>query len=306
MATRYGGQSGVSYIRQENAGVARARNRGLELARGDAVAFLDSDDTWRPWKLAFQLACLERAPGAGMIWTELTAVDAAGELRSGSSLRDVLPFRFALDELFRERIPLGDLPGVPVELKDHNLYVGDIYAKMVLGNLVLPSSALITRARLDKVQRFDESLQVAGEDFEFFLRVCGAGDVAFADVPSVVYQVGRADQLTHASKSRHLARNYLRTLEAALIRDPERIDRLSAPVREARAHGYAWVGQTLLEAGEVPAARHHLRRSLRFRPTSFRALTLTALAMLPASVLARTLSGVRWLLGHLPFRASAG
>jgi hypothetical protein len=232
-----------------------------------------------------------------MIWTEVVAADAAGTLKAGSSIRDVLPFRFELEDLFAERIPLADVPEVPDELRGHGLYVGDIYSKMVLGNLVIPSSALITRSRLDEVQRFDESLQVAGEDFDFFLRTCRAGVVAFADIPSAIYQVGRADQLTHASKSRYLARNYVRTLEGALTRDPERIDHRSAPVRDARAHGHGWAGQTFLEAGELPAARHHLRRSLRFRPVNLRTLTLTALALLPASLGARSLRGVRRLIG---------
>ncbi len=50
--------SAVSYIRQENQGVAAARNQGIEAARGDFFAFLDQDDLWTPEKLKLQVEYL--------------------------------------------------------------------------------------------------------------------------------------------------------------------------------------------------------------------------------------------------------
>jgi glycosyltransferase involved in cell wall biosynthesis len=286
VAQRCGSDPRVVYVRQENAGVARARNTGLERARGEAIAFLDSDDAWRPWKLALQLACLQRAPRAGMIWTDMDAVDASGNLVPGSSLRDILPFTYPLDELFEERVPLAELPGTPAALRKRSFYVGDVFSKMVIGNLVLPSSAVLTRGRLDRVEPFDESLSVAGEDFDFFLRVCREGDVAFADVSSVLYQIGREDQLTHPSKTLHLARNYVRTMDAALARDPDRIELAPEAVRAARAHGHSWTGRAYLETGDSRAARPHLRKALQLRPADAKTLALAGLALLPGPLCA--------------------
>ena len=52
----------VRYFRQERAGVSAARNRGIQEAQGEWVAFLDGDDLWLPRKLEHQLAAIAREP----------------------------------------------------------------------------------------------------------------------------------------------------------------------------------------------------------------------------------------------------
>jgi len=59
----------LRYVWQENAGVAAARNRGLELARAPIVAFLDSDNRWMPDHLAVVVEMLNRAPEAVLATT---------------------------------------------------------------------------------------------------------------------------------------------------------------------------------------------------------------------------------------------
>ncbi len=67
VTSRYGGEARLHYIYQVNSGVCAARNAGFQVARGEYIALLDSDDAWEPWKLELQVACLEKHPEIGMI-----------------------------------------------------------------------------------------------------------------------------------------------------------------------------------------------------------------------------------------------
>ncbi|WP_017179292.1 glycosyltransferase family 2 protein [Actinomyces timonensis] len=68
-------------VQGENQGVARARNRGLEAARGRYIAYLDSDDLWVPTKLERQLAFMRRTR-AGACITSYETIEENGEHRN--------------------------------------------------------------------------------------------------------------------------------------------------------------------------------------------------------------------------------
>jgi len=271
----------VRYIHQENQGVAAARNTALRFAGGDFIAFLDSDDVWKPWKLELQLACMRLLPHIGMIWSDMEALRPDGAVASRHYLRQMYAgnYRwFTNEELFSERHSAPAIAGVPGIAKAM-LYAGDIFSQMVMGNLVHTSTVLLSRERFERVGGFDEALRQSGEDYDFHLRTCREGPVGFVDIETISYQTGMSDQLVRDSY--WLARNFLRTVTTTLERDKDRITLPPRLVNEVLAHGHSWVAETLIPIGELREAGEHFRRSLSHKPWQPRAAVQLALCQLP-------------------------
>lgn len=83
---------------EENSGVSKTRNRGIDLARGQYIAFLDSDDIWEPEKLARQLRLLE-SENADICYCSYAIIGA-----DGSKVRDdyLVSDRAALQDILKE------------------------------------------------------------------------------------------------------------------------------------------------------------------------------------------------------------
>lgn len=169
---------GVRLLRQPNRGVSTARNAGIRAAGARWVAFLDSDDEWRPAKLERQLEALEASPHAICHCDEIW-------IRDGQRVNP------------RRR---------------HAKRGGRIYRHCLPLCAISPSAAVVERHVFDAVGLFDERLPVC-EDYDLWLRIAARFPVLYVDERLVLKYGGHDDQL---SRSRWgLDRFRVRALAAA-------------------------------------------------------------------------------------------
>ncbi|MBX3329387.1 MAG: glycosyltransferase family 2 protein [Nitrospira sp.] len=265
----YASEPRVRYVHQSNGGVAVARNHGIRLSRGEFMALLDSDDVWKPWKTEVQVQVLRERPEVGMTWTDMEAVNPDGELIAPRFLRTMYStYQWfpTTESLFTSAYML------PGELADRvrsgqlgRVHVGDIFSPMMMGNLVHTSTVLMRRERLAIVGYFPENLRHAGEDYDFHLRTCHAGPVAFVDAPSIYYRVGWHDQITVKDFNFFFARGYLKSARGYLHADRDRIHLSPSMIQLLLAQAYEWVGSALFRLGKRRLARRFLIRSLGYQ-----------------------------------------
>lgn len=132
--------SGISFIRQENQGVAVARNVGLRVIKGDYVVFLDGDDRLLPSALKTSVECLNAQPECAFVSGGFQLIAPDGS-------------------------PLPTRPQRCVE-RDHYLQLlSEAY-------IWTPGAVMFRRAVFKSIGGFNTSLSFSGcDDHELYLRI---------------------------------------------------------------------------------------------------------------------------------------
>jgi glycosyltransferase involved in cell wall biosynthesis len=98
----------VRFTTQINAGAGAARNRGVAMATGRYIAFLDADDSWPPEKLARQVEILEQNPGCDLVFGQVQQFIHGGEDLGGPEPGILPGTLLARREAFQRVGPLAE------------------------------------------------------------------------------------------------------------------------------------------------------------------------------------------------------
>jgi teichuronic acid biosynthesis glycosyltransferase TuaG len=160
----------IKYIYQNNGKQAKARNKAIKNAKGDILAFLDSDDLWLPEKLEEAISILESTE-FNMVCTDAWVV--YGEI--------------VYDKTIRMNIEERDYEGI------------DAFHYFLISNRVCTSTVVLQRSVLDEIGGFDENqLITPAEDYDLWLRILYAGyKIRSVSSPLSIYRMHEASSTTN-------------------------------------------------------------------------------------------------------------
>jgi glycosyltransferase involved in cell wall biosynthesis len=245
----------VRLVRQANAGVAAARNRGIELARGDWVCFLDADDWQHPDLLAQLARASMMCPAADMLAAGFRCVDAAP-------------------------LPITSWPApqaARIEL------VHDLRARWMVDIPFFTGSVAVRAARLRAMQPCFPVGESHGEDMDLWFRVADESPVALVRTQLAAYRVDAAGSLS--ANGRYELAPFLRRMRERAI---------DGHLPERHRHSALWfvAQQQITLARDLLAAgrRRDAARSLweaRYAARGKRWLLTAAMLLLPGGVAGR-------------------
>jgi len=185
----------VTVIRQQNSGVSAARNTGIRAATGEWLAFLDSDDEWKPEKLEKHITFAVSHPEYRVSQTDEVWI------RNG---RFVNP------------------------MKKHEKRGGLFFQDALKLCLVSPSAVMIRHDVFRDIGSFDETLP-ACEDYDLWLRILAREPIGYLEKKLVVKHGGHPDQLsrTFIAMDRFRVRAILKILRYPELLAEDRVAAMS-------------------------------------------------------------------------------
>ncbi len=239
----------ITFIRKENGGPGSARNAGIKVAKGEYIAFLDSDDLWLPEKLNGQVKYLDDYPDVGLLFTDFEI--------------------FCEDENGQER-----------KLREIHINVeGPCFDKLFQKNFIPTLTVIIRKSCMDAVGLFEESRDlVVGEDYELWLRMAMRYRLGYIPKITARYRCHN-DNIVGTDLAKNYA-GHLRVINKILVRYPEIPKRFNIDMEEYYRNFFYCAGRNLYQNKMYRPAVQYLRQALSYKLFAPKAWTLYFLGII--------------------------
>lgn len=226
IAERYGNESRIKYLYQENQGQASARNNGIAASSGSYIAFLDSDNLWLPERLSEGVAILDESPDVGLCYANVIFIDAEGQ------------------ELHRNNM---------------QRYSGHVFDKLLVDNFVSMNTVLVRKKILPSNRPFNE-LNRLDEDYELWLDMSVNNKYFYIDKCLAEYRV-EGDRVSDSFLTRLKANE--KTLKKVI--EKYNIDKEIPSVKKGLSLHYLRQASILARQGNVVDVLSAINTSWRFK-----------------------------------------
>jgi len=219
----------LQYVYTKNSGVAKARNRGISISKGKFIAFIDSDDTWEPQKLAKQILFLSKNPSYGLCYC------GAQYFHNKNLERDTISHY-------------------------KNIKNGFIFSELLKQPSIATPTVIIRADIIENVGTFNEKFKLF-EDRDLWLRVALNNKIHF--VPELLVNIHRFSNANNLTNQESEMRVYYQLLLKELLATNKHLnifDRLL--IRNQLAH-------SLHDSAYIDKNRNHIDSSIKLYKESF-------------------------------------
>ena len=235
----------VRYMKLEanHGGPSYPRNVGVGKARGEYIAFFDSDDLMLEGKLARSVSFLDREQGVSLVFTDALKINDIGELMPGTLLSRYSDMRRCLIETGQQG--------------EYMMRSEDAFRCLFFENYIPTSSVVVRKALLNKFGQFDDDL-LNGDDRDMWFRVARNSDIGFIDYPLHKYRVREGSV---SNRGVLTAQNRIRVLEKQIASGLPKD--LEVQAHRLIAKNYYGIGYAFRRQGDLRKARNYYAKSLK-------------------------------------------
>lgn len=265
----------IRVVRQSNGGLAKARNVGMQEARGRFVAWMDADDLCHPDRLLAESAVLEAYPEVVLVSSNFSTFR---HLEHDEDPLHLTTYYSAPARLGGVEQIYPHSAEVSAGGRQFHLRLGRVYEPLLEGNFVHPPTVMFRRSALRSAGQCDTGLRYSS-DYDFFLRLARTGAFALLEAPLLRYRLSES-QMSKAAIGGTMQLETIAIMNRVRREDPSVYARCRSMFHRRYARSYCSAAGAIGSADRVRSLGL-LWHGLRYRPVPSEALRAFARIVLP-------------------------